>query len=230
MNTSENITNDILAAAAYTAYSQAVGGVAYNGDKLPNWESFSADPAKTKQASAWLAAVAAVKESLGIVEKKKPWKAPELRLFPCAYSRNTASELEEQLKTSSAPLSFTYAYDTFHENGEDMRRLKRIEELSKALGYYVTNHNDLKKGSEVLVVFSHEETPAEQKAAVKLSGRGDELFGLWAVPTLQGFYILSIQRHMQDHIWKRLDTYSPLFFDSAEEARDYAKNAADKYV
>lgn len=42
-----------LAGKLYTKYSEAVGGVAFNGDPLPNWEEFSEDEAKTKQADAW---------------------------------------------------------------------------------------------------------------------------------------------------------------------------------
>lgn len=42
-----------LAGNLYAAYSEAVGGVAFNGDPLPNWEEFSTDEAKTKQADAW---------------------------------------------------------------------------------------------------------------------------------------------------------------------------------
>lgn len=50
------INRDIVAEELYTAYCAAVGGVAFNGDPLPNWESFSTDPSKQKQAGAWLAA------------------------------------------------------------------------------------------------------------------------------------------------------------------------------
>ena len=39
----------------YTHYCKAVGGVAFNGDPLPTWDEFIADPKKTKQANAWLA-------------------------------------------------------------------------------------------------------------------------------------------------------------------------------
>jgi uncharacterized protein (DUF3820 family) len=37
----------------YETYSEAVGGVAYNGDPLPSWAEFSADPEKEVQAEAW---------------------------------------------------------------------------------------------------------------------------------------------------------------------------------
>lgn len=48
------------AAAAYNAYCDAVGGVAFNGDKLPDAIEFFLDPSKQKQATAWLAAAAAI--------------------------------------------------------------------------------------------------------------------------------------------------------------------------
>lgn len=37
----------------YTVYCIAVDGVAFNGDPLPTWEDFIADPKKHKQADAW---------------------------------------------------------------------------------------------------------------------------------------------------------------------------------
>jgi hypothetical protein len=39
----------------YDAYCAAVGGVAFNGDPLPDWKTFRADPAKQKQVEAWIA-------------------------------------------------------------------------------------------------------------------------------------------------------------------------------
>ncbi len=39
----------------YDAYCAAVGGVAFNGDPLPDWQTFRADPAKQKQSDAWIA-------------------------------------------------------------------------------------------------------------------------------------------------------------------------------
>lgn len=44
-----------IANALYTKYCEAVGGVAFNGDPLPSWATFVADPSKSKQANAWLA-------------------------------------------------------------------------------------------------------------------------------------------------------------------------------
>lgn len=45
---------DKLAEHLYEAYCAKVGGVAFNGDKLPSWAEFRADPAKKKQSDAWL--------------------------------------------------------------------------------------------------------------------------------------------------------------------------------
>jgi len=50
------INRNIVAEELYTAYCKAVGGVAFNGDPLPSWAEFSADPSKTKQSNAWLEA------------------------------------------------------------------------------------------------------------------------------------------------------------------------------
>ncbi len=49
-----------LAGRLYTVYSKAVGGIAYNGDPLPDWPQFFADPHKKKQVDAWLAVAQAV--------------------------------------------------------------------------------------------------------------------------------------------------------------------------
>ena len=48
----ENIEE--LAGKLYTAYCASVGGKAFNGDALPSWDAFRADPAKTKQSQAWV--------------------------------------------------------------------------------------------------------------------------------------------------------------------------------
>lgn len=51
---SKMINREIVAKELYTAYCAAVGGVAFNGDLLPDWDTFAADPAKSKQSEAWL--------------------------------------------------------------------------------------------------------------------------------------------------------------------------------
>lgn len=51
-------TNDInlsfLAGKLYERYCQEVGGKAFNGDPLPDWQTFSNDATKQKQVNAWL--------------------------------------------------------------------------------------------------------------------------------------------------------------------------------
>jgi len=59
MNAHPYIIN--LAGEMYTAYSTAVGGKAFNGDPLPDWRTFRADPEKQKQALAWIAAANAAR-------------------------------------------------------------------------------------------------------------------------------------------------------------------------
>ena len=44
-----------VAGHLYDEYCRAVGGVAFNGDPLPSWDAFRDDPAKQKQANAWIA-------------------------------------------------------------------------------------------------------------------------------------------------------------------------------
>jgi hypothetical protein len=48
------INREIVAEELYKTYCEAVGGVAFNGDKLPDWKEFSSDPNKKKQSDAWL--------------------------------------------------------------------------------------------------------------------------------------------------------------------------------
>lgn len=49
-----NKTTEQHAKELYTAYCVEVGGKAFNGDPLPNWDSFYNDPNKEKQVNAWL--------------------------------------------------------------------------------------------------------------------------------------------------------------------------------
>lgn len=49
-----------VAGTMYTAYCEAVGGKAFNGDTLPSWSEFKNDPNKSKQANAWISAALAV--------------------------------------------------------------------------------------------------------------------------------------------------------------------------
>jgi len=50
------INREYIAGELYTAYCKAVGGKAFNGDPLPDWETFYTDENKAKQAEAWLVA------------------------------------------------------------------------------------------------------------------------------------------------------------------------------
>lgn len=56
--------------AAYTAYCEAVGGKAYNGDTLPTWEEFAKDETKRTQADAWRKAVKAALAVSYVLSKK----------------------------------------------------------------------------------------------------------------------------------------------------------------
>jgi hypothetical protein len=44
-----------MARDLYTIYCRAVGGVAWNGDPLPDWDAFAADKTKAKQVNGWRA-------------------------------------------------------------------------------------------------------------------------------------------------------------------------------
>lgn len=49
------IDREMLAGMLYTKYTASVGGLAFNGDRLPPWYQFRNDPAKKKQSDAWIA-------------------------------------------------------------------------------------------------------------------------------------------------------------------------------
>ena len=44
-----------IAGILYEEYCKEVGGKAFNGDPLPSWKTFRADPEKKKQSEAWVA-------------------------------------------------------------------------------------------------------------------------------------------------------------------------------
>lgn len=44
-----------IASILYHAYCEKVGGMAFNGDPLPDWPTFRADPFKKLQSDAWVA-------------------------------------------------------------------------------------------------------------------------------------------------------------------------------
>lgn len=50
------INKEHIAGELYKVYCESVGGKAFNGDPLPDWETFVNDPSKKKQSDAWIAA------------------------------------------------------------------------------------------------------------------------------------------------------------------------------
>lgn len=60
-----------LAPLLYSRYCEAVGGKAFNGDLLPTWGEFVADPAKKKQAEAWLAVASEAIKQIGTSKELK---------------------------------------------------------------------------------------------------------------------------------------------------------------
>jgi hypothetical protein len=60
-----------LAQTAWDAYSAAVGGRAFNGDLLPNWDVMVADPKKQNLVKAWRATAEAVRHEV-LLENSPP--------------------------------------------------------------------------------------------------------------------------------------------------------------
>jgi len=51
---------EALASNLYATYCTEVGGKAFNGDSLPDWPTFRADPDKRVQSDAWVRVAGAV--------------------------------------------------------------------------------------------------------------------------------------------------------------------------
>lgn len=58
-----HVVNESIAHILYTTYCEAVGGKAFNGDPLPTWKEFRADPSKQLQSDAWMAVAKTVAAS-----------------------------------------------------------------------------------------------------------------------------------------------------------------------
>lgn|SRR5678815_2461117 len=55
MTSIQSMNEEEIAGDLYETYCVAVGGKAFNGDPLPGWKVFRADPSKQKQSDAWVA-------------------------------------------------------------------------------------------------------------------------------------------------------------------------------
>lgn len=60
MNANDGKKLEYVAGVLYSLYCAEVGGLAFNGDPLPSWEEFRADPGKRKQSDAWIAVAGVV--------------------------------------------------------------------------------------------------------------------------------------------------------------------------
>ena len=56
---------ECLAGDLYDTYCAAVGGKAWNGDALPTWTEFRADPKKKLQSDGWLTVAKTAADSFG---------------------------------------------------------------------------------------------------------------------------------------------------------------------
>lgn len=58
------LDTEAVAGILYDAYCAKVGGKAFNGDDLPTWKVFRADPSKRKQSDAWVVVAETAIETL----------------------------------------------------------------------------------------------------------------------------------------------------------------------
>ena len=114
----------------YSAYCKAVGGVAFNGDPLPEWTEFAADPSKQKQADAWRSAALRPYDLEGSFDTAR-------ELLECA-ANNIANLMHYAVgKPDHVPLS-GYALqirDVMLQVHHDKRDIElQWEQLTRALG------------------------------------------------------------------------------------------------
>lgn len=63
---------ETFAGELYTTYCRAVGGKAFNGDPLPDWKTFRADPTKQKQSDAWLETARVAMQAQSFFQSNEP--------------------------------------------------------------------------------------------------------------------------------------------------------------
>jgi hypothetical protein len=121
------MTRQILAGLFYTTYSNAVGGVNFQGDPLPSWTEFSADPAKAKQADGWLA----------VADSALLQSAPEQHGGPAPYS-NPPPSSGPVAETKAFRLTIKSLVDELNTSGRKSRSrslaVTKLEESSMWLG------------------------------------------------------------------------------------------------
>lgn len=94
-----------LAKKLYDAYNDAVGGVAWNGDKLPGSEEFFKDETKSKQSLAW---VSVAEFALGLSDFNSPKKAGDkVNFFPTTQQAKKLGIEEIELTGTIVAVRFT---------------------------------------------------------------------------------------------------------------------------
>ena len=121
-----NLGNDpvALAGVMYTAYIEAVGGIAHNGDVLPSWDEFLADPNKTKQSNGWITAAKATIQNLDILD---PEDVPDYR-----QERKEAQEAREYQMNFQAELLCALRALTSAVNGNKVAPAPKPKAKAKA--------------------------------------------------------------------------------------------------
>lgn len=107
------------AAQLYTTYCAAVGGVASDGARLPDWATFAADPTKTKQADAWRAV--ALKDATLLDDR---WRA-----LACvtASASAAADNYTAAAVNAQDPLNKALLVDRAKQLREAIELLKRVQ-------------------------------------------------------------------------------------------------------
>jgi len=121
----------------YSVYCEAVGGVAFNGDPLPSWEDFAADPKKQLQADAWRSVAKQSREletaladaRASASTYREQYEASEMNIKNLMHY---AKGLPDHVSISSPAIPIRDALTLLHADKADIET--KWEELCKAIG------------------------------------------------------------------------------------------------
>ncbi len=138
----------LLASALYETYCKAVGGKAFNGDLLPLWHVFSADPEKRIQSEAWIAtadaAIQLVQEHIpsvvtcvycgheypsGTPTHKASLLTEHIKVctqHPMREAEAMIAQLRSELEGGSRPMDYSELANVLREKAEEIQESEAL--------------------------------------------------------------------------------------------------------
>ena len=114
----------------YSVYCEAVGGVAFNGDPLPSWEDFAADPNKKRQSDAWRSVAVQSRELENTLDTvREQLQCAEMNVVNLLHY---AKGKPDHVPISSPAIPIRDALIMLHADKADIET--KWEEITKALG------------------------------------------------------------------------------------------------